>query len=101
MKNLVDMLSIYGSYKATSRHDNSGAGKYVLGLLGFIAVGYLIVKGIVKATGFDSLYGMIGSFLVSGLKLLAFVLLVVFIFGIIATIFFHISSWLIGIANKK
>lgn len=100
MKNLADMLAIYGTYKTTSRGNNAAGTKLVLWLIGIVTVGYLILKGIVKLTGFDSLYAMVGHVLLVGFKLFLVLMAIAVVIGIISWILFSISSFLIGIANR-
>ncbi|WP_163969673.1 hypothetical protein [Oceanobacillus halotolerans] len=109
MKNL---LYTYGAYKATSRGDNSGAGKYLLMLFGVVAVGFMILKGIVSITGNEALYGIVGSVLLSILKwsfilfvglLLFFVLLYILkiVFIVVSIIWLETISFFKSIFRSK
>lgn len=98
---MKDMLSIYGTYKVTSRGNNAAGKKFVLWVIGILMVGSFLLRGIVNITGFDTLYSIVGNLMLIGFLLFLLLMAFYVVKGIISWILFNISSFLIGKANRE
>ena len=95
-----DLFSIYGSYKVTSRHDNSGGGGILAWVIGIVVVGYLILKGIVIATGFNDLYSIVGHVILYGFLTILGLLALGWVYLVLSCIKDSVISFVDSVIDK-